>query len=111
FFILIIISVILIITYYFLTINRKQLKRLRKEWDEGTFIPSREHTNSVSSYWKNKRKHTESYIGVDLLTWHDLSMQEVFEKLNYTKSSLGSEYLFNQLHDIDPELTYVSQKE
>lgn len=110
-FIIIIIVVSLIITYHFLSINRKQLKRLRKEWDEGTFTLSREHTNSVSSYWKNNNIHSESYTGVDSLTWHDLSMQEVFEKLNYTKSSLGAEYLFNQLHDIDPELTYVSEKE
>jgi len=108
---IIVIGVILITKYYFSTRNQRKLIKLRQEWDTGTFISSQDHINSVSSYWNNKRKHTNSNTGVDELTWHDLSMQEVFERINYTKTSLGSEYLYNQLHDIDPELLHVSKKE
>lgn len=40
-----------------------------------------------------------------------LAMQKVFEKLNYTQSSVDSEYLFNQLRGIDPKLARISEKE
>lgn len=108
---LIVIVAILVITYHFSTRNRKKLKQLRQEWENGTYIALSEDVNSVSTYWNNKKNFTECYAGVDQLTWDDLAMQEVFEKINYTKSSLGSEYLFNQLRDIDPKLANVPEKE
>ena len=66
---------------------------------------------SVSSYWANKKNSKSSYDGVDQLTWDDLAMDEVFQKLNYTQSSVGSEYLFNQLRDINPSLVQVQNNE
>lgn len=75
-------------------------KRFRREWETGTFSRQREATESVASYWENKKNSTPSYDGVDLLTWHDLSMDQVFQKINYTQTSVGSEYLVNQLRDI-----------
>ncbi|WHT48626.1 hypothetical protein QNH10_02015 [Sporosarcina thermotolerans] len=107
----IIIAAILIITYHFLTRNQKKLKKLRQEWDSGTYYVFGEDLSSVSSYWENKKGSAESYAGVDQLTWDDLSMNEVFGKLNYTQTSVGSEYLFNQLRDIDPKLKGVHEKE
>lgn len=38
-------------------------------------------------------------------------MDEVFQKLNYTQSTVGSEYLFNQLRDINPSLAQVQNNE
>ncbi|WP_339252464.1 hypothetical protein NSQ43_01520 [Sporosarcina sp. FSL W8-0480] len=108
---IIIIAAILIITYHFLTRNQKKLKKLRQEWDSGTYYAFSEDLSSVSSYWENKKESAESYSGVDQLTWDDLSMNQVFEKLNYTQTSVGSEYLFNQLRDIDPKLKDVHEKE
>ena len=108
---LIVAAGIVIVIYSILTKNRKKLKQLQHEWETGTFLAKREEIASVSSYWKNKRSAAEWYGGVDQLTWSDLSMTEVFEKLNYTKTSVGSEYLFNQLRDIDPELQGVADKE
>ncbi|GKV65119.1 MULTISPECIES: hypothetical protein [unclassified Sporosarcina] len=106
-----IISFFIIITYLFLTGNRQKLKQLRKEWESETYTAIKEDANSISSYWDNKKNFTDCYAGVDQLTWDDLAMQEIFEKLNYTKSSLGSEYLFNQLRDIDPKIVDVTEKE
>lgn len=103
--------VVLIFLYQYFIGNRKNLKKLRKEWDDGRFFALSEDVESVSSYWKNKKKSKEVYDGVDSFTWDDLAMQEVFAKLNYTKSSVGSEYLFNQLHDINPETTNNEAKE
>lgn len=97
--------------YSLLPKNQKKLKRLRKEWENGTYFSASEDVESVSSYWKNKKEHADDYAGVDSLTWNDLSMQDVFEKLNYTQTSVGSEYLFNQLRDIDPRCKDVHDKE
>ncbi len=109
--IIIVLLVLLIFLYNLITKNKKRLKQLRNEWDNGSYLAVKEDTESVSSYWENKRKYIGHDDGVDQLTWNDLSMQEVFEKLNYTKSSVGSEYLFNQLHDIDPRLSDVKEQE
>ncbi|MFJ8066895.1 hypothetical protein ACIQYS_20165 [Psychrobacillus sp. NPDC096426] len=109
--ILIAIVAILIIAYHFLTRNKKRLKQLRQEWEKGTYFALSEDVRSVSSYWKNKKESAEFYAGVDQLTWDDLAMKQVFEKLNYTKSSVGSEYLFNQLRDIEPRIAGINEKE
>lgn len=106
------VSVIIIwMAYHFLTRNKKKLKRFRQEWETGRFFAVSEDIQSVSSYWENKKRSQLNYAGIDQLTWDDLAMQEVFQKLNYTQSTVGAEYLFNQLRDIDPSLTQVQNNE
>ena len=95
------IIVVSIVVYHWATRNRKKIKRFRKEWDTGNFVSQDIDLKSVSSYWSNKRNYYKHYDGVDQLTWDDLGMNEVFKRLNYTQSTVGSEYLFNQLRDID----------
>lgn len=97
--------------YHLLTSDRRKLKRFREEWETGAFNAQIEDVYTVSSYWRNKRKHEDTSIGIDQLTWDDLAMQEVFEKLNYTQTSVGSEYLFDLLHDVDPALVDAADKE
>ncbi len=91
-----------IICYQLLTYNRSKQKKLRAEWSSGEFIRQHESIQSISSYWKNKKAKAQFYKGVDQLTWDDLSMDRVFKKMNYTQSSVGSEYLFNLLREVDP---------
>ena len=95
----------------FLTKNKKKLEKLRNEWETGEFHALSEDFKSISSYWKNKKNNVGNYDGVDQLTSDDLAMDEVFKKLNYTQSTVGSEYLFNQLRDINPKLKGVNDKE
>lgn len=110
FFIILIVAALLI-AYHLLTRNNKKLKKLRKEWETGDFIAINEDYKSISSYWANKKTHEGNYDGIDQLTWDDLAMEEVFKRINYTQSTVGSEYLFNQLRDIDPKLEGVHKKE
>ncbi|MFD1929585.1 hypothetical protein ACFSFY_16200 [Sporosarcina siberiensis] len=109
--VLFIIAVVFVIAYNFLIRDKRKLKSLRQEWENGVYFALSEDVKSVSSYWMNKKDTNTFYTGVDQLTWNDLSMQDVFEKLNYTKSTVGSEYLFNQLRDIDPKHTRTDKKE
>lgn len=100
-FVIALISVVFIIIYHLLTKNKKKLTMIRNEWETGEFIPLYFDFNSISSYWSNRRRNSKNYDGVDQLTWDDLGMNDVFKKLNYTQSTVGSEYLFNQLRDIN----------
>lgn len=109
--VMIVIVVVISIGYHLLTKNKKKLDKLRKEWETGEFIALREDSKSISSYWKSKKNNKKNYDGVDQLTSDDLAMDEVFKRLNYTQSNVGSEYLFNQLRDINPELENVRDKE
>lgn len=110
FFIILIVAALLI-AYHLLTRSNKKLKKLRKEWETGNYIAMNEDHASVSSYWENKKATAGNYNGVDQLTWDDLAMEEVFKKINYTQSTVGSEYLFNELRDIDPKLKGIHKKE
>jgi len=96
-FIIIIIGIIIFISYHFITRNKKKLEKLRREWETGEFFSLSEDGQSISSYWLNKKNSSKSYAGVDQLTWDDLAMDEIFKKLNYTQSTVGSEYLFHFL--------------
>ncbi len=49
----------------------------------------------ISGYHK---KHT-GLFGIDYITWDDLSMDEVFDRINYCESSSGEEYLYYLLRN------------
>lgn len=110
-FIVIITGIIIFILYHLLTKNKKSLKKIRREWETGDYLALSESFESIATYWRNKKKNASRYDGVDQLTSDDLVLDEVFKKLNYTKSSVGSEYLFNKVRDIDPTLRHVEEEE
>ncbi|WP_397538032.1 hypothetical protein [Rummeliibacillus pycnus] len=97
--------------YHLLTKNKKKLKKFREEWESGEFFQRSEDDQSVTMYWENKKNNNPNYDGVDQLTWDDLDMHNVFQKINYTQTSVGSEYLFNQLRDIDPTHENIQDEE
>lgn len=96
------IGIVLFIVLVFYLNYRKnaRLKRIvEAEWEEKRIFSQVEDLESVMSYWQNNCKQP-NYNGVDSITWRDLSMDDVFKKINYTQTTVGSEYLYNQLHDI-----------
>lgn len=109
--IILIVGILIFLIQNLFTKNQKLLKKFRQEWDSGQFHRQEEDFESVESYWLNKKNEQASYFGVDRLTWKDLSMDEVFHRMNYTQSSVGSEYFFNQLRDIRPTLEHLQADE
>lgn len=93
---------ILLLPYFKYTRSVETKKRVEVEWEEKRFLPPTEPLESVMSYWESTPKQPNVHH-IDSITWNDLSMNEVFQKLNYTQTSIGSEYLYNQLHTIQLE--------
>ncbi len=51
--------------------------------------------DSVSSYFRNKKVKSS----IDDITWNDLSMDDIFKKINNTQSSAGAEVLYDMLRN------------
>ena len=108
---LVIIAIVLavLLFYHLLTKEKKKLKKIQREWDTGEFSSPEVDYTSISSYWTHKKRHSKVYNGVDEQTWADLGMNEVFKKINYTQSTVGTEYLFNQLREIEPNKKHSNE--
>ena len=48
-------------------------------------------------------KHNMPKHFVDDITWNDLNMDEIFKSINFTESSVGEEYLYFLLRNMDCE--------
>lgn len=51
--------------------------------------------NNIATYFKNKNQKK----GIDDITWSDLSMDDVYKKINNTQSSAGREVLYDILRN------------
>ncbi|HBI92159.1 MAG TPA: DNA mismatch repair protein MutS [Terrisporobacter glycolicus] len=51
--------------------------------------------NSIATYFKNK----DQKKGIDDITWSDLSMDDIYKKINNTQSSAGREVLYDILRN------------
>ena len=79
--------------------EKKYIERLTSRLKRTWGMPTRnEYTEIV---WKNiKYFHdkTVSKNDIDDITWNDLDMDRVYERLNHTRTSVGEEYLYSMLH-------------
>ncbi|MDR7002736.1 MutS-related protein [Neobacillus niacini] len=91
----------ILLVFYIDYLKKRRIKRIvEAEWREKRILSLKEDIESVESCWKFNSKES-NYIGVDSITWRDLSMDDVYHKINYTQTSIGSEYLYDQLHKIN----------
>ncbi|MEG1814121.1 MAG: hypothetical protein RR337_12590 [Clostridia bacterium] len=54
----------------------------------------------VARYWREKQAAHLDACSVDDITWNDLGMDAVFQKLNHTHASVGAEALYAMLRDV-----------
>lgn len=95
--------------------KKRLVESLMKHW--GT-PPNNEYTSekfiSLQYYYKNrysKKDGTKEHFFVDDITWHDLSMDDLFSLLNATNCSMGEEYLWAMLHDLKFEKEALEERE
>ena len=98
---LLIIFVLIIVFLYQISANAKKRERyLKNTWKEAWGTASekeydRTKYESISHYFQQqlrKGKITEPYV--DDITWNDLDLDEVYQVMDHTTSSVGAEYLY-----------------
>ena len=91
--------------------HKKKVRRFLR--DGFGKAPTKGYTDkleSISEYWKACAKQLPEYRAVDDITWNDLELDLIFDALNTTYSSVGSEVLYSRLHRIDsPDLEELIQ--
>ena len=69
----------------------------------------------VSTEFESVRQYTEHIetndLRIDSITWNDLDMDRVFERVNNCQSSVGEEYLYNILHQPQYEESSLLDRE
>lgn len=56
-------------------------------------------------------KHNMPKHFVDDITWNDLNMDEIFKKMNFTESTVGEEYLYYMLRNMDCDTSKMEKQE
>jgi len=99
------IIMILIIVFFILydLISRKDIDKKIKKWitDNWAKMPEQEPNEreaaSFSSYFNNWKINNSNEPYIDNITWNDLEMDKVFNRINNTISTAGEEYLYSLL--------------
>jgi len=97
----------LVITTVVLVISKLQSNKKRAN----KFMHDFGQPPDDTDYELGSIKRYASYIGshetpgfrVDSITWNDLDMDGIFKRINVCKTSVGEEYLYNCLHELNQD--------
>ncbi len=94
--------IIAFLTIYDVISRRKLAKRLKamiaENWGKvPDQVPGEREAASIPGYFANRRRHNGNEVHVDNITWGDLEMDKVFNRINNTLSTAGEEYLYSLL--------------
>ncbi len=81
--------------------RNKREQRIEQAFGKVPEPQSKYDMESIRAYAKYYEKNVHSGVRVDEITWSDLEMDRVFERVNACQSSVGEEYLYNALHEIE----------
>ncbi|OTP06933.1 DNA mismatch repair protein [Enterococcus sp. 10A9_DIV0425] len=101
FIILIIIGVICLLVVLEVSTRRKLKADVHSKWGKVPYQVRFDKEESLKEAWLTEKKFHTWDSEVDDLTWYDLDMFEVFEGINHTYSSVGSEALYQRLRNFD----------
>jgi len=73
--------------------------------------PPEDKETEFESIRRYADKFQSEDLHVDDITWNDLEMDSVFERINVCLSSVGEEYLYNTLHQPEFELSGLQERE
>ncbi|MGL4695990.1 MutS-related protein [Enterococcus larvae] len=89
----------------------KLKKRIQFEWGKPPAWIRLDKEESLKQAWKYAQTYQKFDSEVDDVTWYDLDMMEVFEAVNGTYSSVGSEALYQQMRNFDFDQESAEQME
>jgi hypothetical protein len=73
----------------------KLLSRIREEW--GNARIRLRHMEAIAGYFSSRAESLNPEDVLDDRTWRDLNMDEVFQRLDRTESTLGQQVLYHRL--------------
>lgn len=107
----VIIVVLLIILAVEMYGNYKLKKRIQFEWGKRPAWTRLDKEESLKQAWKYAQTYQKFDSEIDDVTWYDLDMMEVFEAVNATYSSVGSEALYQQMRNFNFDKQSADQLE
>ncbi len=96
---LIIFVIILIMALSYMKSNKKLKLKLNESFGK---IPKQQKCDfdSIKYYYHYKKTYQSNSDIIDDITWNDLDMDKVFKRINVCLTSVGEEYLYNILHEV-----------
>ncbi len=85
--------------------NKKLMKKFRGKYfdfDDETF--EFERLSYIRKYWDLKKQNENPKMFIDDTTWNDLDMNFLFFKMNANQTSIGEEYLYSKLREVNFDL-------
>ncbi len=80
--------------------NGKLKERIESCWGKDADEKlSSDDLKTIAEYFNNRKQDEKGEFFIDEITWNDLSMDSIFEKINTTESSPGEQYLYNILRE------------
>ena len=101
------VAAVVIIVSMVKTGERRRRDRLAAQFGKPVKPP--EERRGVSGYWQLRRKQVPHHV--DDITWGDLDMDKVFDRLNACQTSVGEEYLWALLHEPAFDLEMLREHE
>jgi hypothetical protein len=107
-----VLAIALLIVCIYLIRKGKQ-KKDRLLLDAYGRIPGHDDSiiENVDSYHKYFASSIPNDKRIDLTTWNDLNMDDVFARINVCSSTIGEEYLFHILHELEHDEGRLKQRE
>jgi len=101
FIVLLICGVIVLLIALDFNARRKLKESVHQKWGRVPYQPRFDKEKSLKEAWLTEKEFRSWSSEVDDLTWYDLDMFEVFEGINLTYSSIGSEALYQRLRSFN----------
>ncbi|MEO1771727.1 MULTISPECIES: MutS-related protein [Enterococcus] len=77
--------------------KHKLKQRIHYAWGKIPEFARNDREESLITAWEITKQLQDWDSEIDDATWHDLDMQEIFQQINLTYSSIGSESLYQRL--------------
>ena len=91
--------------------KRKRLAALKAAFGRPPAPEDTLQFESIGRYRQYIQAPSPSPLCVDRITWNDLDMDRVFQRINACQTSIGEEYLYNSLHQLPLNNKVLARRE
>ena len=95
--------------FIFLRSSKKRRQALDEQF--GKIPQPNMHMDSVAAYWETVVSHHDLSVYIDVITWDDLDMDKVYQRIDACQTSVGDEYLYAMLRQPIFEQAKLSGRE